>query len=214
VISNCRITLCRIASIAVLVLCTACSSSGSGGNASDGDTETGKDHSVPLISNDDTMNPPDTGERELLFSEESATKTTVTQCFCLTRFSNTLEFYHFHEQNVVLLIEFDNQKADFDPTASLALFDSGTTSDAIAKWINNQHSDGLYVDAAEPVKTYALSPDTVSITSTAFLGCLSGDFGDEYEKYMIEFTVSNLSDSGFYFLNGFADQSVVHLQIK
>ena len=117
------------------------------------------------------------------------------------------------------LIEFDNLTRDFNRTVNLMLFADNpasdiTTNELIRRWINNQHSDGNYEEAAVPLITYDLAPDSVSITSEAFVERLSGEYGDEYEKIRIDFSVSNMSEPGSYFLNGFADQSVVYFQTQ
>jgi len=192
-----------------LILCVACGSS---------DNTTGKVNEAETLlsnsaNNDAGNNSPSAGDRELVVSEET-TIITVTQCFCSTLYRSTLQFYHFEENNAVLLIEFDNQTRDFNRTVRLMLFEATATSESIAKWINNQHSDGLYIDPAVPLATHDLVPDSVSITSSAFVERLFGELGDEYEETRIHFTLSNLSKPGSYFLNGFADQSVVYLQTK
>ncbi len=200
----------RLVSLLMAAGTIACGGAGS----SDSDTA---DDTVPgqnIISSDETLDTNSALERELLVSENSTNTTTVTQCFCTTEFTRTLKFYHFEEHNAVLLIEFDNQTRAFNSTVSLALFDVSENEETIGKWINNQHSDGLYFDAATPSETLELSPDSVKITSRSLIACLSGNFGDEYEQTAIEFSVANLSKPGVYFLNGFADQSVVYLQTR
>lgn len=194
-----------------MILCVACGSGGNtGGNTGEGET---------LVSNNATDNSLNAGERELVVSEKT-TKTTVTECFCSTRFRSTLQFYHFEENNAVLLVEFDNQTRDYNRTVSLILFEVTATVESITKWINNQHSDGLYFDSAVPLVTYDLPSDSVSITSAAFVERLVGGLEDEnsleieHEKIRIHFSVSNLSEPGSYLLNGFADQSVVYFQIQ
>ena len=199
----------RLTTVALLVLCSAC---GSGSN-SGGDISSQMANNTPIISNDATIGAVSAGVRELVVSETTEVKT-VTQCFCTVRFRSTLQFYHFSDKNAVLMIEFDNQSREFVRTADLVLFDVNATTDGIEKWINNQHSDGLFFDFAKPLDTYAISSDAIAITSAAFVENLSGDSGDRYEHTLIDFTVANLSEPNRYFLNGFADQSVVYLQTQ
>lgn len=201
--------------VIILALCTACGSGGSSGS----DPASAANTNEPVItngaiSNDAQTNTASSGERELLVSDNTTTTKTITQCFCIVRFRSTLQFYHFEEKNAVLLIEFDNQTRDFERTAGIVLFDANASKDGVSKWINNQHSDGLYFDYAKPMATFPLGPDAISITSSAFVEKLTGDSDDEYEQTRIEFTVSNLSEPDSYFLNGFADQTVVYLQTR
>jgi len=229
-----RTLILRITPFIALALCIACGSSGNNAgntdegetlisndaptNIDEGETPDGNDAAINTnegetsVSNNAT-NSQNESERELVVSEKTKVMT-VAQCFCITLHRSTLQFYHFEENNAVLLIEFDNQTRDFNRTVNLHLFEDTATTDSIAKWINNQHSDGIYDDAAVPMVTHNLPPDSVSITSTAFVERLVGELGDEYEKTRIDFTVSNSSEPGSYFLNGFADQSDVYFQTK
>jgi len=38
-------------------------------------------------------------------------------------------------------------------TATVYIFDDSVTEDGLKKWLNNQHSDGLFVDVPEPTST-------------------------------------------------------------
>ena len=203
-------TVLRLLSLLLATCTIACGGAGS----SDADTANAALHVQSFVSSDDTLAVQSSVERELVVSENSTITKTITQCFCTTQYTNTLKFYHFEEHNAVLVIEFDNQTRAFNTAMSLALFDASENEETIGKWINNQHSDGLFVDAAIPSETHKLSPDSVTITSRSLISCLSGEFGDEYEQTAIEFSVANLVEPGVYFLNGFADQSVVYLQTR
>ena len=196
-----------------VILLTFCASCGSGGNSGT-HSNNANTADVAIISNDAAGGTPIDGERELLVSDNTSNTIEITQCFCTVRFRSTLKIYHFDNQNAVLMIEFDNKTSDFTRTATIVLFDANASDDAVSKWINNQHSDGLFFDYAKPLATYLLEPEAVSITSTSFDEKLTGEAGDEYEKHQIEFAVANLSEPDKYYLNGFADQSVVYLQTR
>ena len=64
--------------------------------------------------------------------------------------------------------------------------------------INNQHSDGIYVDAPQPIGTYYLDKEHYSITSYHFVNHSVEDFGDEYDHYIVEFYVDNFSEEGIF----------------
>lgn len=204
-------TALRLLALALLLLATAC---GRGDNSGDTSEELVSTGGGIIISDDATANAFNGGERELTVTDATTAIETVTQCLCLERYRSTLQFYHFEDQNAVLLIEFDNQVDDFSPTASVLLFDINASGESISNWINNQHSDGLLIDVANPLVSHSVSADAIAITSTVFVESISGDTGDEYEQTRIEFTVANVSEPDQYFLNGFADQSVVYLQTR
>jgi len=166
------------------------------------------------IVNDDTMNLLNEGELELVVSQRTSTKTTAHSVPLYYPLSQHLVVLPFRGKNAVLVIEFDNQTPDFDSTSKLVLFKSSASYESIRRWINNQHSDGVYDEYARPKVTYELKPDAVSINSSAFIETLSGVLGDVYKKTSIDFTGANASKPGSYFLNGFADQSVVYYQTQ
>lgn len=200
----------RLTPVIVLALCSACGSGGNSGTDSGSVATTAE----AVISNDATTTSVPGGERELLVSDTTTITKTITQCFCSVRFRSTLQIYHFENQNAVLLIEFDNQTSDLNHTASIVLFDANASTEGVSKWINNQHSDGLYFDYAKPLATYPVAADAIAITSSAFVEKLAGESGDEYEQTQIEFTVANLSEPDNFYLTGFADQTVVYLQTQ
>lgn len=188
----------------LLALAASC---GSGGNTGDDSTT-----STSLISNDDIAPAVVEGERELLVSDTTSLTKTITQCFCNIRFRDTLQIYHFENQNAVLFIEFDNQSRDFDRKGTVYLFDNSTTTDLVSKWINNQYSDGLFVTSATPIQVFEIPHRDITITSEAYIENLSGRLGDEYEKTQINYSVVNQSQENQFFLSGFSDQVFVYLQ--
>ncbi len=152
--------------------------------------------------------------RELTVSESTTEIKSIVQCFCDSLYRSTLQIYHFPSKNAVLMIDFDNTKNQFTPTAVLHLFATEATPDQVAKWINNQHSDGLFVDPARPQQSVSINSNNIAITSSAYVESLTGYNGDEYEKYQVEFTVANYLEADTFHLNGFSDQAAVYLQTR
>ena len=112
------------------------------------------------------------------------------------------------------MIEFDNTTTAFDTSAVLHLFDVSASEQDVSRWINNQHSDGLFVNPAQPLQSYPIDSQYITITSSAYVESLSGFNGDEYEQHHIEFTVANLLEINAFHLNGFSDQADVYLQTR
>ena len=185
----------------------ACVACGGDSTAPDALPETGGS----LVNDDqDNIGQP----RELVVTEDGTRKKSVFQCFCESLYRSTLLIYHFTDQNAVVTITFDNKASTFPSTGTIHLFDQSASAESIARWINNQHSDGLYIDRAIPVSEVSISNEDITITSSAYQESVTGYHGDEYESYRVEFTVANQLATDLFFLNGFSDHTEVFLQTK
>jgi hypothetical protein len=165
-----------------------------------------------FLSDDDAA--PAMALRGLTNALSATEKKTVVQCFCDALYRSTLLIYHYTDQNAVLTIEFDNSEIPFAASGVVYLFEDTATLEEIGKWINNLHSDGLFINPAEPVLTANLDPAAIAVTSRAYVESITGYGGDEYEKYQIEFAVDNQLQAPSFMLNGFSDQTDVFLQIR
>ncbi|MGV6801004.1 MAG: hypothetical protein ACWA5L_03695 [bacterium] len=67
------------------------------------------------------------------------------------------KFYTFADQAVILRLVVPNKSRDFTLEGGLYIFPEGTSEEALAKWVNNKHSDALYGDAPRPIKTIAVT---------------------------------------------------------
>jgi hypothetical protein len=119
---------------------------------------------TPAISTaQDTPKPPENipAANERILSVESAKKEQIRHS--MTGFTTTRLFYTIADQKAVLILKIDNSNTTFPTTATVVLFAPDATEENIAKWINNQHSDGLFIDPAEPISTTTLPPETCSV---------------------------------------------------
>ncbi len=214
---------CRSAWLAVVLsVCTAC-----GGSAQNSDQPGAAINDQQVAGVDTTSDTPPSQQtdtllsdgnnalshesRQLVFTEQGTQRRAVVQCFCQALYRNTLLFYHFVDQRAVLTIDIGNKTTDFPTEGMIHLFELSASSQDIERWINNQHSDGLYVNPASPIQSVAVGESAVAITSSAYIESKSGYWGDEYEKYRLDFTVGNQAGNG-YFLNSFSDHADVYLQ--
>lgn len=69
---------------------------------------------------------------------------------------STLLFYRFDASKAVLVLHIDNRNTEFAISGKVHLFGDGTTGEGLDRWINNQHSDGLFPDVPEPVAVHEL----------------------------------------------------------
>lgn len=84
--------------------------------------------------------------------------------------TSTRVFYTILEQKAVVVVHIDNATSDLPTGATVVLFASDVEEEGIAKWINNQHSCGLFGDAAKPVFSGKLPEDGFSILSRESVG--------------------------------------------
>lgn len=119
--------------------------------------------------------------------------TTVASYYSLYEYGSTQKFYHFLDDQIVLTVHVDNASNDFSAgvEVSVNVFNKSETIGSIDKWINNQHSDGLYGDAPEPVSTFSLPENKYSIVSSALIDHTVEDSGNEYDNYMLEIYIDD-----------------------
>ena len=128
-------------------------------------------------------------------------------------FRDTLQFYTFSQQKAVLKLQFGNQDKTFPVTGQLYLFADGVTEEDLKKWLNNQHSDGLFADIPEPIATHKLPAMHCKTTSHKFIDHSKEPFG-EYDNYAVKFQVSDYSEVKNVVLKGFVGETKVHLKTK
>ncbi|MGY8771546.1 MAG: hypothetical protein ACKVH8_24285 [Pirellulales bacterium] len=128
-------------------------------------------------------------------------------------YRSTLLFYTFKEQKTVLKIEIDNQDKKFPITATVYIFEERVTEDGLKKWLNNQHSDGLFPEVPRPITTCNIPPKICKVTSHKMTGHSKERFG-EYDNYKVTFEVKDYTDKINIKLKGFTGESKVHIKTK
>ena len=128
-------------------------------------------------------------------------------------FRDTLLFYTFAKQRAVLKLRFGNQDKTFPASATFYLFDDDVTEEGMKKWLNNQHSDGLYPDVPEPTSTHQAPAKVCQVTSHKFIDHSKQTFG-EYDTYDVAFQVNDYADMMTVKLKGFAGETKVHVKTK
>lgn len=127
---------------------------------------------------------------------------------------NTLLFYTLSESKAVLRLDFVNMEGTPVFKATCILFDPNTTEEGIKKWLNNQHSDGLFPDVPVPVKTLKIPAENCKVTEHKFLEKKKPRFGDSvYEHHAIEFEVREFATDDIK-LEAFASKEKVFVKSK
>ncbi|MGL4399493.1 MAG: hypothetical protein ACRCXD_06470, partial [Luteolibacter sp.] len=126
---------------------------------------------------------------------------------------DTLIFYTFAEKAAVLVLRIDNTAAALPVSATVQLFAPGTTAEALGKWVNNQHSDGLFPDAPEPTATVKLPDGTCTVTAREVTGKEKQALNEDvFADYKVKLTVREHREPGKFHLPAFADEANVFVK--
>lgn len=128
-------------------------------------------------------------------------------------YRSTLLFYTFVEQRTVLKFELDNKDKSFPISGTVMLFDEEVTKEGLDKWINNQHSDGLWADAPKPSKQIKIPEEVCKVTKHELID-KTRIRTTEYENYSVEFRVEDFTDMANVRIKSFEGKSKVHLPVK
>ena len=151
----------------------------------------------------------DAGERNL--DVANATRLVIRHTMIGMR--STLMFYTFAEQKAVLRIEIGNRDTRFPVTAQIHLFAEDTTKEGIERWINNQHSDGLYPEVPEPVFTQVLPADQCRVTGHRIIGTEKNVLGEDlFEDHEVRLEMNAYQLAGRVTLAAFAETTRVFVK--
>lgn len=128
-------------------------------------------------------------------------------------FRNTLIFYKFKEQKAILTILIDNTDETFPIKGHILLFDEATTEEGLDKWINNQHSDGLFPEVPEPVFTSEIPKESCKVTSHKKTDTSPSPTGQgTFQNYEVEFSIKEHAVEKQFKISAFTDTAQVHIK--
>lgn len=126
---------------------------------------------------------------------------------------DTLVFYTFAAQKAVLVLQIDNKNSTPTASGTLHIFDPKATEEGLSKWVNNQHSDGLFVDPATPAHSHKLPEGTFTVTDRKRVGQEKQPSGDEvFGDYQVKITAKEHRVEGKYRLAAFTDDANVFIK--
>lgn len=131
-------------------------------------------------------------------------------------FRNTLVFYAFKDQQAILVLSIDNKDETFPVIGKIHLFDESTSEEGLKKWINNQHSDGLFPDVPKPTFTGELPKESCMVTSHKQTG-MSNNPGPRkaaFEDFEVELSIKAHDSDKKFKLSAFTDTARVHVGKK
>ncbi|NNM28997.1 MAG: hypothetical protein HKO57_05710 [Akkermansiaceae bacterium] len=126
-------------------------------------------------------------------------------------YRDTLRFYILDEGKAVLRVQIGNKDTKFPVTARLYTFDEGVGDKEVRKWINNQHSDGLFADAPEPAGTHEIPPASCQAKSHKLIKEVEEHFG-KFKRYKVTFEIKNVPPLGGHKVKDFTDEATVHVK--
>lgn len=161
---------------------------------------------IPLLATFLTAAEP---ERELAFKD--AEKKQVRHSMVGQR--DTLLFYTFPAQSAVLVLNIGNKGAALPVSGTVHLFTPGTKVDALARWVNNQHSDGLFPDVPEPTLSSKLPEGTCAVTARELVGQEKSPVAEDiFADYKVKLAVKEHRVEGKYKLTAFGDEANVFVK--
>ncbi|MFU8894088.1 MAG: hypothetical protein ACNA8L_10705 [Luteolibacter sp.] len=164
-----------------------------------------------LLADDSAGKPVPATVRALQF--EDARKQQIRNT--MIGFTSTRIFYTFDSAKAVLVIHIDNQTADFGISGSLVLFAPDADAEGVAKWVNNQHSCGLFIDPAEPTSVHPLPDAITAIIRSDFAGEENNPIDQApYADYKLRIAVREHHVEGQFKLHGFEDNANVYLKVE
>lgn len=128
-------------------------------------------------------------------------------------YRDTLIFYVFGEAKAVLVVRIGNENLDFPFSAKLHTFAAGTDAEAMDKWLNNQHSNGLFIDAAEPEAVHEIPPASCAVEKHAFLKQAESHNGT-FDSHSVTFRIKDVPVLGGFKVKDFTDQATVYVKLE
>lgn len=126
---------------------------------------------------------------------------------------STRVFYTIADQNLVVVIHLDNSKKDFPIKGKVYHFAKEVKAEGLAKWLNNQHSDGLYADAPDASATEDLPADCGKVLASKSSGKKDGGIG-VYEQFDVKFKITGSKLKSGTKLLDFEDNASVYVPVK
>jgi len=128
-------------------------------------------------------------------------------------YRDTLLFYTFAAEKAVLVVRIDNKSDKFPMNGKLYVFAKETTAEGLEKWINNQHSDGLFPDVPEPVTTHDVPAASFSLGAQKMVEVVKNEHSGTFNRHEVEFKIEKVPAFGEIKIKDFTDTATVHIKI-
>lgn len=136
----------------------------------------------------------------------------VSSYFSIYAYGPTKLKFDVPGEKALLLLDFPNQSKTISATGHLYLFPETTSDRMIQAWWNNQYSDAIFPEAAEPVESIALG-SRLEIVSAEMTGQERPRPDQLYDTYAVTYRVSDIQTERFT-LEGFTAETTVHVMME
>ncbi len=152
--------------------------------------------------------PKPAADNSTLVINEETNKSEVAES--MIGFADTQIFYRLPEQKVVVRVKIGNN-GEFPIKATVHVFPDDSTADGINAWINNQYSDALFPETAEPSHSEDIPMESCKISNAKLLKRSQEPFG-AYKQYEVTFEISECENVGGYEVQPFRDTARVYVK--
>ena len=117
---------------------------------------------------------------------------------------DTIIFYTIPKHRAILRMDISGSKPSGQITASLYTFATGTDTEQLNKWVNNQHSDALYADAPTHIEKLLLPANNYKLISRTKTKNTQSDWpGGRFDEYKLAFLYKNCTIKNHFRIKGF-----------
>lgn len=127
-------------------------------------------------------------------------------------YTNTRVFYTLEKERAVVMVLIDNPNEKFPMSGKIYQFSSDVSAEDLAKWLNNQHSDGIYPEIPEPVSTIDLPAKSIALVSSKKGNPAQAPLGS-YDQYEVAFKVDEVTTKSGIVLPSFSDTASVYIMV-
>ena len=128
---------------------------------------------------------------------------------------DTLIFYTFADQDAVLQLNIKHEAGKFTLSGKMQLFKEGTGAEGLGKWINNQHSCGLFPEVPKPTASVALAAEACSVMESKLNEAAEinpGPSGGKFQDFTLKIKVADIEAKEFT-LKGFTVDSGAFVKV-
>jgi hypothetical protein len=131
-------------------------------------------------------------ERRVVEIDDDTPVVEVNRYYSLQAHGPTQQFFTLADTRVIVVLATRDGTAEV--RASVHVFDPEASVESLEKWLNNQHSDALYADAAEPVRSVAIPAERLRCEVSKPIAHEVGRGGDEYDHVQVTYVLDDFSN--------------------
>ncbi len=148
--------------------------------------------------------------KNLNFEDENVSVTTIDNGSGYYAYGDTKVFAAFPDKNVVIGIQLTSNSAAIELSGMIYIFHDVVNQEQISQWIKNQRNGTVaQTSVPEPIATYSIPEESISVTSVSLADHIIAASGDQYNQYNVTFFISDTVLNDTYLLNNFSADTTV-----